>query len=337
MTSRNENYKKFLRSMGSGALVVLGILSALGSGGGGDTVATPSGATPSSVAAFNFNAGNTVTAARFAASAMSFFPKLSALEQKILAALAASDPGNSPFDLAMCANTGHSMLAWIDGDHSDDLSMGDSASLQFTNCDMDGNGASASGTVKFGITSVDPDPLPDSVSLNISVNLTITDAPDTKVLIANFGATSSTPDNTDFTDVYTAHDASGQKLAVTQNGSALFEFGCFSVTQTFSVADSAGTYTLSPSGVINASDSIMSLAGGPQLSFVSDRIESGTTRLLSLSAPGCATLGVAGGVGDSDGSYIDMVALGGGVRLHTFDAANTEINTTNTTWDALLK
>ena len=81
----------------------------------------------------------------------------------------------------------------------------------------------------------------------------------------------------------------------------------------------------------------MSLAGGPELSFISDKIEAGKKLLLSLSAPECAALGAPNGVGDSDGSYIGMEALGGGnVRLHTFDATNVEQSTIDTTWDALL-
>ena len=81
----------------------------------------------------------------------------------------------------------------------------------------------------------------------------------------------------------------------------------------------------------------MALADGPQLTFVGDRLESGTKRLLSLSVPECVALGVPGGVGDTDGSYLDMEALGGGgIRLHTFDAGGVEFKVMDTTWDALL-
>jgi hypothetical protein len=81
----------------------------------------------------------------------------------------------------------------------------------------------------------------------------------------------------------------------------------------------------------------MSLAGGPALTFSNDMMESGTKRLLSLAVPGCASIGVLNGVGDSDGSYLDIEALGGGnIRLHTYDDMNVEIFTTDTTWDSLL-
>jgi hypothetical protein len=337
MKGSNQRLKSFLRITGSGAVVIFGILSILGSGGGSDVSGTPSGATPSSIEAFNFNAGNTITAAQVAASTMAFFSDFSTLGETILTTLAASNPANSPFDLALCMNTGTSKLSWIDGDQSGDMSIGDSATLQFTNCDLDGSGATTTGTAKLGVTSVNTDPLPNSVGLNVAVNVAITDTSDTTTYVANFAETSNTVDNTSFTNVYTANDTSAQHLTVAKNGGTLYEFGCFNVTKSFSLADSAGTYKLQPSGVINAADAIMSLAGGPELSFISDQMEAGTKRLLSLSVPECATLGVPNGVSDSDGSYIDMEALGGGnVRLHTFDASNAEQSTIDTTWDALL-
>jgi predicted small lipoprotein YifL len=339
MKCNNNSHKPFLHIIGSGVDVVglLCTLSLAGCGGDG-TLEIPSGEKPSTVTAFNFNADNTVSAAHAAASAMSFFPRYTPIGQEVLATLAASNPANSPFDLAMCANTGHSMLSWIDGDHSGGLSMGDAASLQFINCDIDGNGATTTGTVKFGVTSVDTDPLPNAADLNVSVNLTVTNAPDTTTFIANFGATSSTSNNTNYTNVYKSAASSSQTLTVTQNGITLFQFGCFNVIQAFSLADDAGTYALSPSGIINASGSIMSLTRGSQLTFVSNRMESGTAHLLSSSVPECAAVGAPNGVGDSDGSYIQMEALGGGnLRLHTFDITNDEVATTDIAWDALLK
>jgi hypothetical protein len=337
MKGSNERLKSFLRITGCGTVVFFGIISILGSGGGGGVSGAPSGATPSSIKAFNFNPGNSAAAAQVAASTMAFFSDFSTLGHKILTTLAVSNPANSPFDLALCMNTGKSKLSWIDSDQSGDISIGDSAILQFTNCDLDGSGTTTTGTAKLGITSVNPDPLPNSVGLNVAVNVTVNDTPDTTTYIANFAETSSTADNTNFTNIYTANDTSAQHLSVTKNGSTLYEFGCFTVTKSFSLANSAGTYKLQPSGVINAADAIMSLAGGPELSFISDKMETGTKRLLSLAVPECATLGVPNGVGDSDGSYIDMEALGGGnVRLHTFDTTNTEQSTIDTTWDALL-
>ena len=329
---------RILRILGGGAVLVLGVLSTLGSGGGGgDQAGAAPGAAPSPITNLNFDAHNSVTAARSAAVVMSFFPGLTTLDQRIMTTLATSAPGNSPFDLAMCLNAGLSILTWIDGDHSGDLSMGDSTSLQFTDCDLDGNGTVTTGTVKFGFTSVNPDPLPNSNSFNAAVNLNVANASGTRTIAANFGTTTSTQNGIDFTYVYTTHGSTSQELAVSENGAALTQFGCFKVTETFSTADSPGTYKLSPGGVINAADTIMSLAEGGQLSFVNAWVESGTQRLLGFAAPKCAIIGAADGSDGTDGSYIDMEALGGDkLRLHTLDAANIELYSGETTWEALL-
>ena len=149
----------------------------------------------------------------------------------------------------------------------------------------------------------------------------------------------STPDNINFTVIYTADDPKGHHLTVTENGVTRFTFACFNATKSLDVDSSAGTYSLSANGVINASNAIFSLVGGthPQMFFASDWMESGTKRLESRAVPNCDTAGAPNGVSDSNGSYIDMEAQGGGmVRLHTYDAANTEIFTTDTVWSDLL-
>ena len=335
--SRNVGFR-ILRILGGGAVVIFGILSLLSSGGGGgDQFGAAPGEAPSPITNLNFDANNSVNAARSAALVMSFFPDFTSLAHRIITTLAASDPGNSPFDLAMCINAGNSMLTWIDSDHSGDISIGDSTSLQLKDCDLEGNGAVITGTVKFGFTSVDPDPLPNSYSFNAAVDLRLANAPGTMSFTANFGAAESTQNGTDFKNSYTAHDSTSQELAVSENDTALYQLGCFKVTETFSTADSPGTYQLTPSGVINTSGTIMSMAEGGQLSFVNNWLESGTERLLGSAAPGCVVVGAPDGSDSSNGSYIDIEALGGdGLRLHTFDASNIEFNTADTTWKTLL-
>jgi hypothetical protein len=338
MKSTPKQRKPGLPVMAGGLVFLLGIMSTLGSGGGGNhNGGSASGDTPSGVTAFNFDAGNTLAAARSAASAMAFFPDFTSMARQILATLAASSPDNSPFDLAMCANAGHAMLTWIDADHNGDLSMGDSAALLLTNCDMDRSGAATTGTVKLGVTSAAATPPSTSVGVNASMNLTVNKAPDTTLITGSFKATSNTTNNADFTYVYATSRSTSQKLTATKNGGALYELGCFNVTETFNIADGAGTFKLASSGVVNAAESLMNLAGGGQLAFISNRLESGGQHLLSSPTPACAAVGAPGGAGGADGSHINMEALGGGhLRLHTFDGSNLEVNTTDTTWDALL-
>lgn len=339
MQSHAKHRLPHVRAMAGGLVFLLGILSTLGSGGGKNNDGSVSGATPSSITAFNFDAGNTLDAAHSAAAAMAFFPNFTSTARQIQTTLAASSPDNSPFDISvsMCANAGHAMLTWIDADHSGDLSIGDSAALLLTNCDLDRSGATATGTVKLGVTSVDASPPSDSVGVNASVNLAVNKAPDTTILTGYFKATSSTANNADFTYTYTTSGSASQKLTATKNGGALFELGCFNVTETFNIADGAGTYKLASSGVVNAAKSLMSLANGRQLAFISNHLESGNQHLLSSSTPACAAVGAPAGAGGADGSHIDMEALGGDtVRLHTFDTSHLEVSTTDTTWIALL-
>lgn len=327
--------KRFLRFVGVGAVVVFGILSTLGSGGGGDGGSSGGGGGGTSVTAFNFNASNSLTAAQYAASVLAFFPDYNQIALGVLDTLTSSNPSNSPFDLAGCSNVSGPTLSWNDVDSSGDLSAGDTATLDFNNCDLDGGGSFVTGTLGITVNSASFGALPNSFDVTVSINLTIITGSDTSVIAGSFGHTATTTNGTDFTSTYSGTDSSNQVVTDTENGSVLFKFGCFSVTQTFNVGSSS-SYGLTASGVINASNAILSLASGASLSFVSDQLESGTQRLLSLANPSCANLDVGSGVSDSDGSYIDMEALGGGsVRLHTYDSSDVEFNTINTTWDAL--
>ena len=335
MKNSNKKLNRFLRISGTMALIIFGILSVSACGGGGgddDGDGDVTGVTP-----FYFNAGNTVEAAQLAADAMSFFPAFSKVSQEVITLLAVSDPGNFPLDLVgVCANAGTAKVSWNDADSSGDLSAGDTVSLLFTNCDIDGI---ASGTIDIAVTSAELNlQPPESVEFAASVNLNINDAAGTATFTANFDASWSTTNDSDFINVYTADDASGQKLTVSENGVTLYQFGCFNVTHAFYIGNSEGTYQLTPDGVINAADRIMTLAGRPLLGFINDAMESGTKQLVSVPMPECTAVGIPSTwVGFSDGSYIEMEALGGGnIQLHTFDVDGTEFFTVDTTWDLLM-
>jgi hypothetical protein len=336
MKNSNKKLNRFLRISGTMTLIMLGSLSISGCGGGGgdDDGAGDGTGTSGTI----FNQDNTVSAAQLAADTMSFFPAFSEVSQEVITLLAVSDPGNFPLDLVgVCANAGTAKVSWNDADSSGDLSAGDTVSLLFTNCDIDGI---ASGTIDIAVTSAELDQLPpDSVAFAASVNLNISDAAGTATFTANFDANWSTQDDIDFINVYTADDASGKKLTVSENGVTLFQFGCFNVTHAFNVNTGTGIYQLTPDGVINAANKIMSLLGNTPLDFINDTMESGTKHLWGVSMPvSCTTVGVPStGVSGSDGSYILMEALGGGIiRLHTFDAQNVEFFTVDTTWDLLI-
>lgn len=310
------------------SLAVLGACSSSDDGNGDAAV---------DLSAFNFNASNSTIAAEIAAAAMSFFPGYNEIGQRVLTILTTSEPNNSPFDLMLCMSGGDSILSWTDTDTSGDLSVGDTASLQFTSCDTEGLGETITGSVDIVATSGVPNNLGYTLGYTVAVNLTISLVPETTTILANFKATTSTPDLFNFTNVYMADDVSSQTLTVTENGTEYFKLGCFNVIHTFDAAGIVGgNYDLAPSGAIVASNKVLSLAGGPAVSFIDDDMNSGTQRLLSVSQPNCASIGSPGGVADSDGSYMEMEALGGGnLRLHTFDINNAETSSVDTTWEAL--
>lgn len=334
MKTRSTLLNQLLRIAGLAAVATVGVLSILGSGGDSDDDVQLVSVDAS---AFNFTATNTLTAAQLAAATMIFFPAFSDVGQAIHTVMETGDPNNSPFDLGICTNAGTSSLSWNDLDSSTDLSVGDTAALQLVSCDLDNSGELVTGSIDFSVSSLDGDPLPNSVGFSVTVDIDISDLPDSTNFSAGFLVTSSTTDNINFTYTYVANDAPGQELVVTENGSRLYQFACFNVVHSFNIGAGAGTYNLAPTGVINVADTIMSFAGGPAASFINNSMESGTRRLLSLAVPACANAGTENGVNDSDGSYIDMEALGGGaIRLHTFDITNTEFYTVDTTWTALL-
>lgn len=334
MKSTKETSNQFNRAQWLMAIVMIGSLSVLGACSSDDEDAgIDSGAT---VTAFNFNANNTTIAAEIAAAAMDFFPAFNEIGQTMINILAGeTDPLNSPFDLMLCTNvgTGSSILDWVD-DGSGDLSVGDTATLTFTACDVDNSGETISGTVALKAVNV---VIPASLGFDVSINLTINLGADTTAVAGNFGFTMSTLDGTNYTNVYVAVDAPGQTIAITENGVKYFEAGCFNVTQTYTMAGVLnGMYELAPIGAINASNQVLSLAAGPAVMFIDREMYTGTQKLLSVSRPDCASIGAPNGVADSDGSYMNMEAITSGLlTLHTFDVNDVEIFTVETSWTAL--
>lgn len=269
---------------------------------------------------------------------MDFFPAFNEIGLVMIDTLQSGDPLESPFaDVIPCTNVGigSTSLSWVDTDSSGDLTVGDTATLTFTACDLDFSGETISGTVAFEALSVSV--LPPGMGFNVSINLTINLGADTTIVAGDFGFNSSTTDLTNFTNLYVAGDVPGQTITITENGVKYFEAGCFQVSQTYNIADvMLGNFGLAPRAVINAANQILSLNNDPPLTFVGGAMNAGTKRLLSVAKPECASIGVPGGVSNSDGSYMDMQATGGGlITLHTFDINNVEFFTDETTWDLL--
>ena len=335
-----------LRGLLVGTVAAIGLAAIVASGGGGGGEAPNTG--PTGVNAYNFTAANMLPAASLAAASMSFFPEFTDVAYELFNLLESGGlQANVPADgtATVCTNDGNAgvaaTLTWTDADSSATLSSGDTAVLAVTNCDLDGSGATASGSVNlvFNSVNISTPPVQD-ISVSTAINLAVTDPTiGTNTLAAGFGATIHTANGLDYTYHYTAADQSGQTLSVVQNNVTLYQFGCFDVTHKFTNSPTSGTYALAPAGVVNAANKIMSLAGGGDLQFLNNALESGTKRLLSLAVPDCAAVGAPSGVPDSDGSYIDIVGLGlgdGSLRLDLYDASDTLIPPpVYTTWSAI--
>lgn len=181
--------------------------------------------------------------------------------------------------------------------------------------------------------------LPTSVGIDVSLDLKLVLGTETAGVNGNFGFTVESLDQMNFTNVYTALDKRDQTITITENGVPYFKAGCLNVTQTYYINDVMfGYYNLAASGVINAGNQILSLAKGPAVEFMAGDMYTGTQRLLSTSEPDdCASVGAPIDVPDnSDGSYMDMEAPGGGLLiLQAFRADGSEIYTEETFWSTL--
>ena len=246
-------------------------------------------------------------------------------------------PGNSlPLPLCTNAPTGTAVLSWVD-DGSGNLTVGDTANLNFINCDVDSSGEAISGDVNFEAVDVT---LPTSVGISVSLALKLDlGTGETTGVVGNFGFTVETIDQLNFTNVYTADNDSGQTITITENGVPYFKAGCLDVTQTYYIDDVLlGYYNLAASGVINAGNQILSLKSGPAVGFMGGDMYFGTQGLLSTSEPDeCGSVGAPVDVpDDSDGSYMDMEAPGGGLLiLSSFKKDGTPIYTEETFWSTL--
>ena len=335
MKNCNEIFSRFHRFSRLMLVIMIGSMGFLGacSSDDDDTGIDDT----SGVSAFNFTANNTTIAAEIAAAAMDFFPAFNEIGLVMIDTLLSGDPLESPFpDIIPCTNApgGSTSLSWVDTDSSGDLTVGDTATLTFSACDLDNSGETISGTVDFKAASV---LVPASLGIDVSLNLTINLGTETTTVAGDFGFTMSTSDMVNFTNVYVALDAPGQTITITEKGIPYFKAGCFKVTQTYNmVGVQNGMYDLAPTGAINASNQILSLAGGPALMFIDGEMYTGTQRLLSISVPDCASIGAPDGVPDSDGSYMDMEAITSGLMvLHTYDRNVVEFFTEETSWTAL--
>lgn len=291
--------------------------------------------------AFNFDAANTELAAEIAASSMSFFPVYAELSHLVITIFRSYHPMYSPFSLSavLCAS-GKAILYWGDNDLSRDFSAGDTGSLYLTDCDLlNGAGDTVSASIEIAFSTVEESQPGFSSTYTADVDMTFSSAADTTGFTARVGGNVNTADGKNFSSTYKAADMNDQTLTITENGADYFTLGCFSVTASFEnlVLLNDRTLALSFSGPINASDKILSLDDVSTVSLLLGVFDSGNQRLLSMSEPNCSATGTLNDVADSDGSYLDMKMLGGGVvELITYNLNGDQTFSIVTTWDQLI-
>lgn len=334
-----------LRSLLAVPIAALGLASIIATGGGGSDLS--GGGNGDGVHAYNFTATNMQSAAQIAVATQSLFPEFRYLLLAITDAfVTGSAQDNNPFDLGMCAPVpaGTSVLTWQDVDTSGDLSVGDTANLTLTSCDLDGSGDRVDASIDFTYTAVSLAVFPKSVAATLDLTAEITEAGTSGNVIGFTGLYDmqvDTGNDIDYTITYTGNDPDGL-LTGSLNGVTLFKYGCFSVAHSFSLSN-PGPYSLAIAGVVNVDNKIMTLAGGPTLNFLpypnpsnGSFLDSGQKSLISLSVPECEAVDAGKGVDDSTGTYVVIKATGGGnVTLELYDNNNALQDSIDTTWDVL--
>jgi hypothetical protein len=314
---------------------------------------------PGGPGAFNFTEANMSTAAGIAIEGLEILRQFSQVTLALLDYLSGvggvSSASFQPAavipigDIGVCLGGGSAALTLNDADNNFQPSVGDSATLTFTDCDFedDGNADSLDGTVTLAFTGLVLVPSLD-VDADVSMNVTTTDDVGSQVITGSFGLSITSPDMVNYTAVFTAEDPDGYLKA--REGGKTVKFGCFDILLTFSILDfEAGYFELSANdAVVNANGKIFSItrSGFPPLDFVpypaqdNSYPDAGGMRFFSfvLAEGGCAAVGSPDGVGNSDGSNFILTALAGDlddVTLQLRDSEDAIVSTETTTWSAL--
>jgi hypothetical protein len=313
---------------------------------------------PGGPGAFNFTEANMSTAASVAIGGLEILSQFSRLTLELLDYLSGVGGVSSASfrpaavipigDIGVCLGGGSADLTLNDADNNFQPSVGDSATLTFTDCDFedDGNADSLDGTVTLAFTGLVLAPSLDVIA-DVTMNVTTTDDVGSQVITGNFGLSIASPDMVNYTAVFTAEDPGGYLKG--KEGVQTVKCGCFDIALTFSILDfDEGYFQLSPNAVVNANGKVFSItsAGLAPLDFEpypsdgNSYPDAGGMRFFSfvLTEGGCAAVGSPDGVGNSDGSNFILSALSGDlddVTLQLRDSEDVIVSTEATTWSAL--
>jgi len=328
--------------MGLRSLVTMLLIVAVGAYGcNGDDDGNGDGSTGPS--AFNFTETNMSTAAGIAIGGLEVLPNFTQVTLELLSFIfgdfAVQPSDFQPADVipGLC-QSGEADLEYS--------LIGLTATLTFTDCDLEGDGTLIDGPVSLAFDGIPQGGPPLEVDADVTLNITITDDEGSEVITGSFGLSIDSSDLVDYTAIFTAEGAA--EFLKAGQGSQSITFGCFNIILSFSPLDfDSGYFMLSPNAVINAGGKIFSISsdGFSPLDFVPYTVEDasypddGGMRFFSfVLGDGCAAAGVPAGVGDSDGSNFILTALPGDdddVTLQLRDSEDVVQATVNTTWSAL--
>lgn len=307
------------------AAAQLGV-AACGKGGGG-------GGGPD-VGAFNFDQANMTYAAGVAARAVDAFPPVADVLDAALVELGKGAlHSNEPVLLPACA-LGAASLVWIDLSGDGVWSAGDAAHIALTSCRVHaGDGQALGGGMELTFSSVVRD-LPRTIEARLEFVDTVGEAP---APVAGRVALSATSVDGVHHGLVFRPSASSTLAARDAGG---WELGCYDVRDD---PDPAVGFVrrVAASGVVRIQGKILSIAPGGELLYeAGDRPAGaeGKLRLVSSSVPECASLGVGEGVGDSDGSALEVVTTGapGALRLDLYRGSGPPERSVDARWWDLL-
>jgi hypothetical protein len=331
--------------MGMRSLAAVLLVVAVGTYGcNGDDDGDGDGSTGAS--AFNFTESNMSTAAGIAIGGLEVLPNFTQVTLEMLGFIfgdfAAQPSAYRPADIipGLC-QSGEADLEYS--------LVGLTASLTFSDCDLEGDGTLIDGPVSLAFAGIPQGGPPLDVDADVTLNITITDDEGSEVITGSFGLSIDSSDLVDYTAIFTAEGAA--EFLKAGQGSQSITFGCFNIILSFSPSPpsdlGSGYFLLSPNAVINAGGKIFSISSGgfSPLDFMPYPVEDasypdeGGMRFFSfVLGDGCAAAGVPGGVGDSDESNFILTALPGDdddVTLELRDSEDVVQATVNTTWSAL--
>ncbi|MGW8181393.1 MAG: hypothetical protein ACWGQW_21910 [bacterium] len=329
-----------------------------GCGDDDDDNGTPPAPPQQTASAYNFTEANMEQAAADAVDAISPFNDIAGLMLQIIQTLATPAVpqiqsvviGPVPI-VGVCQNEPAGSVSYTldDADNSLTPTPGDTVSLTFTNCDLDGMGAVTNGTVTSVLTLFTPStfpPLFSQATMDVTFNLTSTETVNGSTITETYAA-SFTFDAQQTTDIDGSVTFTGGNITVT-GSDGTNQMGCFTIT----FAYGSTSYDMAVDAVVNLNGLVMTVSttnyvgeAEPLLFFqiFPEPTYPDGGALFLFSGGTCADAGVPDGVPDATdlSVYVGAIPGVGDLGPDDIQLLLIEVATSNTlaeiftTWSAL--